>query len=304
MSSQQPLSPNAFRTSVRARLRNEAVRTGRNYGELEREFILQRFLARVFSENESSWILKGGTNLLVRLPGDARHSKDLDLLHSSQDLSSAVAELEELSKKRMDPFTFTLSPPKEMSGGVAGATIKVAAYLGATRFGGFPIDLSTELHFISKVDRHQPQEILKMEALEPLPEFQLYPLPDQVADKVCAMYENHGAEGNVPSTRYRDLVDLVLIVQNFELDAGSTQAALTAESRRRGLNLPDAFSSPHPQWTTAYAEYIRKASLPGNHSTLEVALSIAGACITPLLSGGIEDGTWDPHARKWTPNES
>ncbi|WP_420811603.1 nucleotidyl transferase AbiEii/AbiGii toxin family protein [Nocardia mangyaensis] len=37
-------------------------------------------LARVFVDPFGPWILKGGTSLLVRIPG-ARHSQDLDLLH-------------------------------------------------------------------------------------------------------------------------------------------------------------------------------------------------------------------------------
>ncbi|RYE95504.1 MAG: hypothetical protein EOO77_42745, partial [Oxalobacteraceae bacterium] len=239
-----------------------------------------------------------------RLPGDARHSKDLDLLHLSQNLDSAMAELQEISKKNMDPFTFRLDPAKEMSGGVAGATIRVVCYLGATEFGTFPIDLSTELSFVAKVDHHQPLEILTMDNLEPLPEFKLYPLPDQIADKVCAMYEVHGTGGTIPSTRYRDLVDLVLIVRNFGLNFALAKRALVAESERRGLQLPETLNSPHPQWTDGYKSYVRKLRLSGIQSTLEAALTVAGACITPLLSGEANNSTWNPREGKWNPDDS
>ena len=59
------------------------------------------------------------------------------------------------------------------------------------------------------------------------------------------MYERHGPTAT-PSSRFRDLVDLVLIVSNLELDAGQTVKALTAESRRRGLSLPARLETPGP----------------------------------------------------------
>ncbi|MBA2324515.1 MAG: nucleotidyl transferase AbiEii/AbiGii toxin family protein [Pseudonocardiales bacterium] len=63
----------------------ETGRRGRTYNQVALEFALQRFLARVFADADSPWVLKGGTSLLVRLAG-ARHSRDLDLLHPSVDL--------------------------------------------------------------------------------------------------------------------------------------------------------------------------------------------------------------------------
>jgi hypothetical protein len=49
-------------------------------------------------------------------------------------------------------------------------------------------------------------------------EHRAYPLVDHVADKVAAMFELHG-EKCAPSTRYRDLVDLVAIVISASVDA-------------------------------------------------------------------------------------
>lgn len=236
-------SPAAFGTSLRARLKTEAGRCGRPINELEREFVLQRFLARVFAASSSPWVLKGGAALLVRLPG-ARYSQDLDLLHPARDLDAAITELQELGHGAGgDPFTFVVGSAVRMSGGVAGVRIKVDVYLGVSRFSRFPIDLSTELPFVTHVERCQPRPVLEMPGVDPLPKFTLYPLSDQLADKVCARYERHGPSAT-PSTRFRDLVDLVLITGNFEFDAGHTLTALSAESRRRGLVLPDRLEVP------------------------------------------------------------
>lgn len=294
-------SPAAFRASLRDRLKAEAKRRGRLVNELEREFVLQRFLARVFAANDSPWVLKGGAGLLIRLPG-ARHSQDLDLLHPSEDLEAATGELQELSRiPGGDPFSFVAETPVRMSGGVVGAQIKVDAYLGASLFCRFPVDLSTELHFVARVERQQPRPVLEMPDVDPLPEFTLYPLPDQVADKVCAMYKRHERRGRaaVPSSRYRDLVDLVLITANLELDAGDTVTALTAEARRRGMSLPARLEVPGPDWAAGYRVLARATTLASELHDLPAALLAAGACLDPLLGREIAAGMWDPQDGRW-----
>lgn len=293
------MSPAAFGASVRDRLKNASRATGRPFNELAREFVLQRFLARVFDDPQSPWILKGGTGLLVRLPG-ARYSKDLDLLHRSTDLNAAVAELTELSSRDGgDPFRFVLGRPAVMTGGVAGATISVTAYLGTAKFGSFPVDLSTELTIVAAVERQRPLAVIDMPALAPMPEVTLYPLPDQVADKLCAMYERYGA-ALAPSTRWRDLVDLLLIIGNFRLDAEMTLVAMTAEAGRRGMALPGGIVAPSPSWARGYTYLARRTTLPSSVHDLDVALQAAGGCFNPLLGGEVVSGSWDPAAQRWT----
>lgn len=70
-------NPAAFNRSLKDRIRNETTPRGRTSEQLRREFFLQRFLARVFSEPGERWLLKGGASLLVRRP-DARYSQDID----------------------------------------------------------------------------------------------------------------------------------------------------------------------------------------------------------------------------------
>ena len=126
------LSAAAFRASVRDRLKTEAKNTGRPVKELQREFVLQRFLSRVFAAADSQWVLKGGTGLLIRMPG-ARYSQDLDLLHRSENLEVAIEELKELSRgPGGDPFSFVVRDPVKMSGGVTAVKVKVDTYLGTT----------------------------------------------------------------------------------------------------------------------------------------------------------------------------
>lgn len=294
-------NPAAFGRSLKDRIRNETTRRGRTTEQLRREFFLQRFLARVFSEPGEQWLLKGGASLLVRLP-DARYSQDIDLLHTSAAVTEALAELTAIAEagSELDPFRFVFDPPRLMTGGVAGASVKVRVYLGATQLADFPIDLSTELVPVGEVDYHLPRPVVEMPELAPMPKFALYPLPQQVSDKVCAMYERYG-DLQQPSTRYHDLVDLALIVTAWSLEAAVTRAALQRESARRLLTLPSALTLPGASWTAGYVKVARTVSgLPEHARGIDGALRVVGDCLDPLLGGHLDSGSWDPVEASWS----
>lgn len=294
-------NPAAFSRSLKDRIRNETTRRGRTTDQLRREFFLQRFLARVFSETEDRWLLKGGASLLVRLP-DARYSQDIDLLHTSAAIAEALSELSTIaeSNSTLDPFRFVFDPPRMMTGGVAGASVKVRVYLGTMQLADFPIDLSTELVPVGVVDYQLPRAVVTMDELEPMPKFALYPLPQQISDKVCAMYERYG-NLQQPSTRYHDLVDLTLIVTTWSLDAAVTHTALRQESMRRSLILPTSLILPSTSWNSGYAKIAKTVNgLPENARSIDDALRIVGECLNPLLGQHLKTGSWDPIEGRWS----
>jgi predicted nucleotidyltransferase component of viral defense system len=273
--------------------------------EINREFVLQRFLARIFREPDAPWVLKGGTGLLVRLPR-ARYSDDVDLLYPTDTIALA-APLTELHTAMTQPcgddfFGFELGRVEERATVDAEkvlATARVTAFIGSTAYQRFSIDLSVKKRRICEVDRFQPRPVINLPGIPELPEFSLYSLADQIADKVCAMYEIH--RDGVSSTRYHDLVDLVLIVTSSQrIDAARTAAALRAEALHRDLALPATLESPGSQWPAGYRNEAVKAKLPGGLHTLDQALGVVGACLNGLLSDAVSHGTWDCSRQLWT----
>jgi predicted nucleotidyltransferase component of viral defense system len=278
-------SAREFRVSANAHMKRVARGSGRPTQEVNREFVMQRFLARIFREPDAPWVLKGGTGLLVRLPR-ARYSDDVDLLYPTDNVDLLVP-LTELRDALAHPygndfFRFELGRVEQRAAADAEkavATVRVTAYIGSTEYQRFSIDLSVKKRAISYVDRFRPNPIIVIPGVPELPEFSLYALADQIADKLCAMYEIH--RDGVPSTRHHDLVDLVLIITSSPgIDAASTAAALRAEALHRDLVLPATF---------------RPTELHG----LESALSVVGACLSPLLSGVVRHGTWDITDQRW-----
>ena len=128
--------------------------------------------------------------------------------------------------------------------------------------------------------------------------YRAYPLVDHVADKVAATYERYGPRHN-PSTRYRDLVDLVSIVIGASLPADAQREALVSEFRRRGLALPARFGVPdRALWQTGYAREARR-SLLSVGQTLDEALAIVCSFADPLFDGTAR-GAWDHLEHLWS----
>jgi hypothetical protein len=132
--------------------------------------------------------------------------------------------------------------------------------------------------------------------------YRAYPLVDHIADKVAATFERHG-EGASPSTRYKDLVDLVAIVTVASVPAEPQMTALRSEARRRGITLPSRFAVPDRElWERGYAAEARRSLLPAAR-TLDEALLVVAPFLNPLLNA-TATGRWDPRHGEWNLNTS
>lgn len=130
------------------------------------------------------------------------------------------------------------------------------------------------------------------------PCYRAYPVVDHIADKVAAILERHG-DHNRPSTRYKDLVDLVALTTNASVPADDQQRALDSEADRRVLTLPARFDVPEPsQWRVGYSAEARRA-VDLSARTLADALAAVRPFVEPLLNH-TADGTWHPDNRRWT----
>ncbi|MGC9221709.1 MAG: nucleotidyl transferase AbiEii/AbiGii toxin family protein [Solirubrobacteraceae bacterium] len=126
----------------------------------------------------------------------------------------------------------------------------------------------------------------------------MYPLVDHVANKVIATFDGHGPDKRIPSTRFRDLVDLVAIALAATIEAEPQIKALESEASRRNLSLPELFDVPdRALWERGYAAEPRRSLLPIAHE-LDEALGVVRPFLDPLLDGTAR-GTWDPGQRAW-----
>jgi hypothetical protein len=108
------------------------------------------------------------------------------------------------------------------------------------------------------------------------------------------MIETHRGR---PSTRYRDLVDIVEIATSQTIDAEPLSVALFTKHRLRKLQAPGRFGSPGERWPDGYEALAR--SVPGfTQHSFEEAATVAGALFDQILADRT-NGRWDPAILAW-----
>lgn len=267
-------SPAALRRSLESRFKNASRATGQPSPQIRRRFFHQCYLARVFTLPGNDWVLKGGVGLAMRA-SSARHSKDIDLYRQDaiHDLETSIDQLitAGLASDR-DPFVFEVTRKGEILGGAGGATLAVKCLLGPLELDTFPIDLTTRHQIVGKLEQVTPEQLVQIPQVMPPPPMLVYPLTDQIADKLSALYETHSGQ---PSSRYRDLVDLILItLDHQEVDPDELHRALEAQQTLRRVSLPRPLTPPGDHWRQRYRNLaIDTPGVPDRLANLENALT-------------------------------
>ncbi|MCM2419815.1 nucleotidyl transferase AbiEii/AbiGii toxin family protein [Streptomyces sp. RKAG293] len=249
---------------------------------------------------------QGGQALLVRYPAAARLSKDIDLQRLTNDSSMNEALDALLNAASLDLNDFLRYIPGRIdrhgneNGGVKQS---FQVLIGNRKVDTIHVDLVARRNITATPQSAQLYPRPDLPWPTDWPTIKLYPLVDHLADKICAMHEWHGT---VPSGRFRDLADILLISQNEALDAAATHHALHTEaSLRRASNgpelrLPDRFVTPHDGWPAGYRRAAADVAGLQSCDTWDTALPAAEAFLAPLL-GPAFTGTWCPEQGTWSP---
>ncbi|MCE5292458.1 MAG: nucleotidyl transferase AbiEii/AbiGii toxin family protein [Nocardiaceae bacterium] len=298
-----PRPPRQIVTSLNNRLKNYADSIAQPVDRVRHRFMVGRFLARVFTAAPDNWVLKGGTGMMIRLP-DARHSKDIDLMTPLSD-DDAHRDLAALVRDNpVDYFSFDVTNPRKLSNG-KGTTIKVTARIGPHQFGEFSIDLVSWRGLVGPLEEHL---LTPIPALEDFPNrptpIRLFPLADQIADKICAMYEKHQHGSTVvASSRTRDLVDLLLISSHLSFSLAETVAAIEYQRDQRNLTLPRKMVSPDQFWKQSWVTAARQSPLHASLHDFAAAIDAAGRCYNQALAAlptTTIEARWDPSLQSWS----
>lgn len=279
------------------RLKNLAAGSPFTVAELHWQFAYDRLLARVFSAPDADrWVLKGGVALLARLDL-ARHSKIVDLSwQSTMDLDEAEHGLRAAAGRDVgDFFVFEVGSAAPLVGD-KGRRLAVVAGLDGRPFAVFSVDLVAGQSMTALPEAVPPLVAVDLPGLFRVG-YRAYPLVDHIADKVTACLETHPRTGGTVSvsSRYKDLVDLVLIARSQRPRATDLRRALLSETGRRGVGLPAEFVTPGPLWPAGYEA---KAAEVPQLEPFPAALALVKAMLDPVLAG-TASGRWDPLRATW-----
>lgn len=277
-----------------------AITSGKSKDDHITFALFDRFLCRLFSEQSRiKWVLKGGTGMLSRNL-DARATKDIDLYASLQNEEVALAQLIEASSIDLGDhlsFDFRSSEPilvGDQAPHLKGLRVTFQTRMGAIAGKPIKIDLALGVEEIDDFDLIEPEMRLNLPKLTTYP-FNVYSVVRQLADKYCAAITvyPHG-----PSTRPRDLFDIVFLVKNNAFTFEDLCRSRDNELKARQLEAPGVFIAPK-EWERTYVDLAASSVAFEDVRTLAEAEAVVNALMNPSEETP-KGSVWDPKRLKWS----
>lgn len=246
----------SFRQALEDRLRKRALSRGEDLQRLRQQIAFDRFVTRIQSDGSSKWILKGGHALELSI-GSARATRDVDLalnMSSARPLKDLQQMLQDAaSQPTNDWFEFQVGESMmDLDGPVyGGERFPVRSTLGGRPFVDFHVDIAVGDILLTPLRVTTGEDWFGFAGIGPSP-LTTTSLEQQFAEKLHAYtMPRTGARDN---SRVKDLVDLVLLVDNPALELEDVASAVMATFRHRGTHsIPEALPDPPKSWTKPYA---------------------------------------------------
>ena len=223
-------SPEALRHAIEHHLRSISPIEKKDVLRLRKHLAFERFLARMFDEKTCPMVLTGGYAMELRMD-HARATKDIDLVLSSRKISRLDADemhatvhdfLSYVALKDLgDFFSFEIREGKSELAGppYGGFRFHIEATLDNRQFAKFHIDIGASRVTVAPIENLTSKNLLSFAGVE-CPPFPSVPVEYQLADKLHAYtFVRKGKR----STRVKDLIDMVLIIQDKELELKKSQ---------------------------------------------------------------------------------
>ena len=261
----------AFRRGLEDRLAAIAKAENVDLNRIRRQVAFDRLLCRLFAEPNPPWVLKGGYALELKF-AMARTTKDIDLglnqlPGAGSDWDARAAQLLTILQEKAtyavaDFFGFVIGEPiMELEAApYNGARYPVEAVLDGRTFSKFHLNIGT-----GDVQR-EPVEIVKPRdwlgfANIPTPTFPSISREEHFAQKLHAYTLPRGER---PNSRVKDLIDLVLLIDNG-LDREKLWIDLRDTfARRKTHDLPAALNPPPDFWQPVFVRMAAESGIAGD----------------------------------------
>jgi hypothetical protein len=248
-------TPAAFRDAIEDRIRSQAA-GGADPMRIRQHIVFERLLARLVHQRPGDWVLKGGVALEVRLRNRARATKDLDLaVRGVSESGQLIETLAEALGTDPDDDYFTLRLGQTTSlaadeAGRPGWRTTVDADLAGRLFASARVDVVARSEELAGTERIVVPSLLSF-AEVPGVEIDSVDPNQHFAEKLHAYTLDRGEREN---TRVKDLVDLVLLIEDG-LDPG-TELRRTVDhvfATRNTHAVPTDIPMPPAAWGASYA---------------------------------------------------
>jgi hypothetical protein len=272
-------TPGAFRQALEARL-NARVNSNAELQRLRRLVAFDRLLARLFFDQNSPWIVKGGYSFEVRYGMSARTTKDIDLTLPELSLETETSkrtyqrlweDLQDAAARDLgDHFVIRIGAPQQEfdapPGG--GARFPVEVLLDRRLFAKFHLDVGVGDVVLGSPESAKAEEFFAFAGISPA-RFRILPIAQQFAEKVHSYTLPRGSGIN---SRVKDLVDLVLILDKESPARESIKPAIEATFNHRDTHeIPRTIPAAPPTWTSSFTAMAKQVNI--SETTVEGAVA-------------------------------
>lgn len=251
-------SPAALRDGLEARLVRESQDRNRDLQWLRKRVVFERMLVRLETADPGKWVVKGGIAVEIRLHGRTRATKDLDLGLREERQDGEVIREELIDALGNDPegdwFLFAvggmlLLTPDEA--GRSGWRYPIECSLAGRVFDRVKVDVVSRPDELTATDRLPLPGTLSFAGF-PRRDVEVVAPDQQFAEKLHALTRTYGDR---PSTRVRDLVDLVILIEEELVSPANARSACERVFRSRDTHpLPVDIPDPPAGWADDYAK--------------------------------------------------
>jgi hypothetical protein len=287
-------SGSAFRRALEDRLRKQSFQTGTPLVRMRKMIAFDRFLARLFHDQSSKWVVKGGLALQLRLGERARTTKDIDLLMLVQagEIYPRLRIAGQLDLE--DWFSFEIANVAQSTTDDFGGTrYQLQSFLDGRTFESFHLDVGVGDPIIDPVEYLQTTDLLAFASFPPTV-VPCYPITQQIAEKLhaCTRTFQSGT-----STRVKDYVDILLLAGMGGIDGHRLHEAIHSTFLARDTHpVPLKLPAPPMNWKRPFQRMASEIRL--EHTSLEEANVAMMRFLNPVLSDETL-GTWNPLLWDW-----
>ncbi|WP_037559774.1 nucleotidyl transferase AbiEii/AbiGii toxin family protein [Spirillospora albida] len=267
-----------LRRALEARLKQRAEETDTDLNRLRRVAVFDRIAARL-SEADQRWVVKGGTSLEFRLGVRARATKDLDLALldgplDGDDLRDILIETLAADADG-DGFVFTVTRPTPLDADAAGRPgwrFSVESSLAGRTFAQIRLDVVLRAEELAATERITLPGVLSFADIPPRT-IESVDRRQHFAEKLHALTRDYGVR---PNTRVKDLVDIVLLIEDgLPADKALMDVVRHVFAVRATHPVPVDIPAPPPMWATDYPKLAEDLTL--TEPELAPALDLLGS---------------------------
>lgn len=269
----------AFRVALEERLKRLAQEESLDLQRVRRQASFDRLLCRLFARPDAPWLLKGGYAMELRLK-TARTTRDIDLAlkrlpvpsadwdANATNVLEALREAGQLDLRDFFTFVFGNGTQDLDAAPYGGARFPVDARLAGRTFVKFHLDVSTGDVLGEPYESLSGRDWLGFAGIASA----IFPAvspEEQFAEKLHAYTLPRVGREN---TRVKDLVDLVLLIEQTKLHTARLPKVIRETFQRRNTHgIPPMLIPPPASWSTLFAEMAAECDLEpdmGKHFTV------------------------------------